>query len=199
MKVTFFGHEFSVSPDVLTPRPETEWLVEKALRLDLPTNAKIADIGTGSGVIGLSLALARPKWQTTLADISSKALRIARQNTRSLKAKNIQFVQSDLMETLSGKFDLIVANLPYVDRSWSWVKPGELKDPPSALYAEDGGLELIRQLVVQANDKLADSGYLILECDESQTTAVIDFAIKRGFFHAEILTGGYGICLQKEK
>lgn len=192
-KKEFYGREFIVSPDVLIPRPETEELVELALA-SVPDKASIVDIGCGSGCIGISLKLERPELDVTLSDISPKALDIAKKNTKNLGA-NVSATQSDLLASFSdAKFDCILANLPYVDKTWE-TSPETAHEPTSALYAEDSGLELIKQLIAQSPDALNKRGLLLLEADPEQHEAIISFAIEHGFEHQA--TRGYALCLMK--
>ena len=151
----FYGREFQVTEDVLIPRPETEVLIEVTKRLK-PT--KILDVGTGSGCIAVTLAKELPGAIVTGIDISEKALEIAE------------------------KFDLIIANLPYVDRDWDWLGPELQFEPKTALFAEDGGLELIKKLIQQAPEHLEQGGCLLLEADKTQHQKITDFAIKTGNF-----------------
>ncbi len=176
----FYGRDFQVTEDVLIPRPETEVLIEVAKRLK-PT--KILDVGTGSGCIAVTLAKELPGAIVTGVDISEKALEIAQNNAKKHHAKVI-FRQSDLLNGLENteKFDLIVANLPYVDRNWDWLGPELQFEPKTALFAEDGGLELIKKLIQQAPKHLEQGGCLLLEADKTQHQKITDFAIKTGNF-----------------
>jgi len=194
--IEFYGREFEITSEVLRPRPETEWLVETCLSLDLPDAARVVDVGTGSGVIAVSLGLERPDWLVLASDVSEPALEVARKNAKDLQAKNVEFTKADLLDGLEGIFDLVVANLPYVDKGWGWVKPEELKDPDVALYADDGGLALIKNLILQAPKKLTPEGYLVLECDDSQVEEIIKFAKGHRFKLHERITGDFGVILQ---
>ena len=175
----FFGREFKVSPDVLIPRPETETMVEMVLSLAgksylpgvkvpesvLSKHPKILDVGTGSGCVAISLKLEIPEAEVYALDISKPALKVAEENAKRLKAK-VNFFESDLLSNVpkDETFDVIVANLPYVDKTWPWIKSIE-HEPEVALYAGDGGLELILKLLKQVQDR---TKYLILEADPVQ-------------------------------
>lgn len=176
----FYGRQFDVTPDVLIPRPETEALIEAAKRLK---PAKILDVGTGSGCIAITLAKELPEAQITGVDISPRALEIAQKNAQKHHAK-VVFRQSDLLKGLSEaeKYDLVVANLPYVDRNWPWLGSELAFEPETALYAEDGGLELIKELIRQAPAHLEPRGYLLLEADRSQHAKITAFARETGNF-----------------
>lgn len=174
----FYGRDFIVNKDVLVPRPETEALVE--LTKQHAKGKTLLDVGTGSGALGLTLALELPGVATTLADISPEALMVAKKNAKKLGLKAVEFVESDLLEhwidqSLSGAFAIIVANLPYVDRTWE-RSPETNHEPYQALFARDGGLELIRQLIDQAPSVLTTDGLLVLEADPEQHDAIIDHA-----------------------
>ena len=188
----FFGREFLVSPDVLIPRPETEAMVEMVLSLAgkeylpgvavpdsvLPEKPRILDVGTGSGCVAVTLKLELPEAEVSACDISLPALEVAEKNARRLKAE-VEFMKSDLLSAVGkcDKFDVIVANLPYVDRSWPWISGVEC-EPDLALYAEDGGLELIFRLLEQAAGR---TKYLILEADPYQHKKIVSFAEKRDY------------------
>ncbi|MBQ5812052.1 peptide chain release factor N(5)-glutamine methyltransferase, partial [Candidatus Saccharibacteria bacterium] len=144
----FYGRNFIITPDVLIPRPETEMMVDAVLSLAgkaylpgvkpaprvLPKNPRILDVGTGSGCVAVSLALELPEASITACDVSEKALKVAQENAKSLRAE-VKFIQSDLLEGVSGDYDVVVANLPYVDENWDWIDKEALgKEPAIALY-----------------------------------------------------------------
>lgn len=169
----FYGREFTVTPDVLIPRPETEALIEFVLNGDF-FNPTILDVGTGSGAIAITLAAEMPNAIVTASDISPVALEVARKNAVALDA-NVAFVQSDLLTNIPGQYTIIVANLPYVDRAWV-VSPETKAEPELALFAEDNGLALIKQLIVRAKNHLLKNGILLLELDTRQIPETIDFS-----------------------
>lgn len=192
-KVNFYGREFVVTKDVLIPRPETEMMVDAVLNLagksylpgvkparpKLPKNPCILDVGTGSGCVAVSLALELPKTSVTACDISEKALKVARKNADILRAK-VEFAKSNLLESISSDFDVVVANLPYVDESWGWIDKEALsREPAMALYAEDGGLALIKKLINQVLERKIQ--YLVLEADPCQHEKVIQYATKNNY------------------
>lgn len=164
-KKEFYTREFAVSPDVLIPRPESEDIINLAKEI-APKPLKILDVGTGSGCLAVTLKLEIPEVEVLALDISPEALEIARQNAKNLNA-DVKFRQSDLCSALKNdeKFDLIVANLPYVDENWEWLSPELQYEPELALYARDGGLELIKRLIQQVPKHLSEQGKLILESD----------------------------------
>lgn len=203
----FYGREFLITPEVLIPRPETEMLVDAVLilagkaylpgvipaRPKLPKNCRILEVGTGSGCIAVSLALELPEVKIAASDVSSEALRVARENAARLGAK-VEFVQSDLMMDVRGDFNVVVANLPYVDENWEWIDKKALsKEPRLALYAEDGGLELIKKLIDQASERKIP--FLILEADPCQHERIMNYAGERGYSLLE--TREFGLVFEK--
>ena len=189
-KIDFYGRDFIVAPDVLIPRPETEMMVDAVLNLvgkaylpgvqpskpKLPQNCSILDVGTGSGCVAVSLALELPNATIIACDVSKEALNIARKNAENLGA-NVKFIESDLLDAISDNIDIIVANLPYVDKNWEWLDKEALSSEPAlALYAEDGGLALIKRLIDRVSER--EFKYLILEADPCQHERVIDYAAK---------------------
>lgn len=168
----FYGREFVVSPGVLIPRPETEKLIEIALGLN---PGKTLDVGTGSGAIAVTLAL-ETNASVVACDISSEALKIASKNAKNLKA-DVEFVKSDLLSNIVGRFDLIVANLPYVDKNWQ-VSSETQFEPNQALFADDFGLALIKKMLDQAPEHLTAGGYVLLEADPRQHELISDYSNK---------------------
>jgi release factor glutamine methyltransferase len=174
----FYGRSFTVTPAVLIPRPETEHLVETVLALHpapkwiLPL--RILDIGTGSGILAITLALELPNATVTATDISAEALAVARQNARSLGAKDhLRFVASDLFAALANeRFDCIVANPPYV--ATDEVLEPQVRDyePVTALYAGEDGLAVYRRLIPEATKHLRRGGHLLVEIGHGQRDAV---------------------------
>ena len=163
----FYGRKFTVTPDVLIPRPETEAIINLAKELK---PQKILDVGTGSGCIAITLKLELPESDVFAVDISPKALKIA----ADLGAK-IAFAESDLLSGVQSEYNLIVANLPYVDKKWDWLSPELRYEPNLALYAEDAGLYAIKRLVSQVKAHLTKNDTLILESDLSQHAKIQEF------------------------
>ncbi|HEX3571173.1 MAG TPA: peptide chain release factor N(5)-glutamine methyltransferase [Acidobacteriaceae bacterium] len=175
----FYGLTLKVTPAVLIPRPETEHLVEAVLKL-LPTNTplKIADIGTGSGAIAISLAAHLPQAAITALDISTEALAIATINAREHNvAGRIRFLQSDLLSALDHEaetFDAIVSNPPYVaetDHATLHPQVGNY-EPAVALFAGETGLDIFHRLIPQAHNALRPTGLLALEIGHGQQDAI---------------------------
>ncbi len=173
----FFGRDFAVSPAVLIPRPETELLVELALatgtNADVPS--RILDLGTGSGCIGITLALELPRAQVSAIDSSTAALAVAQRNAQRHGAR-LHLLQSDWFAALTGeRFDLIVANPPYIAAADPHLDDGDLRhEPPAALASGNDGLDAIRRIVADAPSFLAPGGRLMLEHGYDQGTAVHD-------------------------
>ncbi len=167
----FYGIDFYVDPGVLIPRPESELLVEKAITLaqNHPI-ATIAEIGTGCGAIAISLALNLPQVKIYATDISTPALKVARVNCqRHGLADRVCLLQGDMLAPLPQPVNLIIANLPYVKEAE--IDAGNL-EPLLALNGGSDGLEKIRQLCRQLNDKLHPEGYLLMEIGQGQGKAV---------------------------
>ena len=172
----------------------------KPSKARLPENCTIVDVGTGSGCIAITLALELPKAKITAVDISDPALKVAKRNAKRYKIDNVEFFYSDLLSNATfrpelgnrlmrdlrkhnvpinipdrSKIDAVVANLPYVDRNWSWIdKKALAKEPKIALFADDGGLALIKRLVNQVAEQKIK--YLVLEADPCQHKSVIAYA-----------------------
>lgn len=192
--VEFYGRNFKVTPDVLIPRPESEALIEELLKLPLAARASIVDIGTGSGILGITTALELPSATITLTDISDTALVVARSNAASLGV-DPTLTRSDLLTVFQAqKFDIIIANLPYVDHSWE-RSPETTYEPALALFAPDNGLSLIKRLIVQSSTILSEGGYLVLEADPRQFSNIVDYASGHGF--TEYTRNGYCLILTR--
>ena len=181
----FFGLDFNVTPDVLIPRPETELLVEKAIAWlqESPVRRTIADVGTGSGAIAVSIAVNVPQARVLATDISYKALEVARKNAIKFDVINrIDFVQCDLLpspiESLPTElhFDLICANLPYIPRSTLHKLPIFGREPTLALDGGTDGLDPIRRLLNIAPDWLAPNGMILLEIESARGIQALNFA-----------------------
>lgn len=186
----FYGRRFTVSPQVLVPRPESEAIIE--LLKELGVSGKLLDIGTGSGCLGITAKLEIPKLNVILSDISQPALRVARQNAEKFQA-DVALIKSNLLRAVPGKFDIIIANLPYVDRSWQ-RSPETNHEPALALFAKDEGLALIYQLIDQLPVHLSPSALIFLEADPRQHGAIIAYAGSRQLQHK--LTRGFIVVLQ---
>jgi release factor glutamine methyltransferase len=161
----FYGRPFRVSPDVLIPRPETELLVDQAL-LHLPPGQplRVLDLGTGSGCVAVTIALERPHAIVTAVDRSPAALALAERNARALKA-HVRFLQSDWFGALAAeRFDLIVANPPYIAAADPHLGRGDVRfEPLAALASGSDGFDDLRRIVRDAPAYIAPAGWLWLE------------------------------------
>lgn len=168
----FYGLAFTVTPDVLIPRPETEGLVEAALNWSErrpQTAPHLVDVGTGSGAIAVTLAVRLPQARITAVDVSPEALDVARHNaSRHGVAEHIEFVQGDLLEALPGPFDAILANLPYIPTATLQTLDVLRWEPSLALDGGPDGLNLMRVLIQQATTRLLAGGLLALETQYDQ-------------------------------
>ncbi len=173
-KRDFYDLTFRVTEAVLIPRPETELLVELALKL-IPGNqfCKILDLGTGSGAIAITLAKHRPQSQVTAIDLSSNAIAVSRWNAENLEVNNIYLKTGNWFDELSGeRFDLIVSNPPYVAENDPHLQQGDLRfEPQMALSTGDNGLACIRHIIATAPDYLVNTGWLLLEHGYDQAAA----------------------------
>jgi release factor glutamine methyltransferase len=173
----FFDLELKVSPAVLIPRPETEHLVEEALRwvASHPEIAQVADVGTGSGALAICLAGRLPRARVWAVDVSPEALQVAAENVgRYSLGKRITLVCSDLLSQIKGPFDLIVANLPYVphDEIETLMPDVAQFEPHLALGGGPDGLNLLRRLAAQLPTRLTRPGLALLEMDPRQAETV---------------------------
>lgn len=178
----FYGREFIVNRLVLIPRPETEHLVEAVLGLH-PAPQRILDIGTGSGILAVTLALELTNAPVTATDISTAALAVAQKNAEQLGvAERIRFVAADLFATLGEeRFDCIVSNPPYVG-SGEVLEPQVREfEPATALYAGEDGLSVYRRLIPEAREHLNLGGHLLLEIGHGQRDAIASLLTQSGF------------------
>jgi release factor glutamine methyltransferase len=171
----FMNRDFIVTPHVLIPRPETEHVVDAAIAWAAGRGPlRIIDVGTGSGIIALSLAAHLPQAQVIAADVSAVALVVARDNGADLA--NVEYVQSDLLEAVDGGFDIICANLPYIASAELNVLEVARFEPAVALDGGADGLTLIRRLLARAPVRLNTPGLLLLEIGADQGAAVAALA-----------------------
>ncbi|HEM5998188.1 TPA: peptide chain release factor N(5)-glutamine methyltransferase [Streptococcus suis] len=168
-KADFRGLEFAVDERVLIPRPETEELVDLILQENSRAGLRILDIGTGSGAIAISLAKARPDWEVVAVDISEDALAVAQENARSNQV-SVQFIQSDVLQAVTGQFDIIVSNPPYIspDDTDEVGLNVLTSEPHLALFAEEDGLAIYRQIADHAGAFLKENGKLYFEIGYKQ-------------------------------
>lgn len=183
----FYGRRFKTTPAALIPRPESETfitllgeLIPKNLPL-LPEKLKVVDVGTGTGCLGITAKLEWPELDVTLIENSVHALNLAKQNAALLQA-DVRFVKNDLLRGYATTIDIVIANLPYVDRDWE-VSPDTRAEPAEALYASNQGLSLIFRLLDQAVLLLRPGGHILLESDPRQQHKIIERAKSLGYKH----------------
>lgn len=170
----FFGRSFLCDGRALIPRPETELLVELVLAKAAKAPARFLDVGTGSGVIAITLALECPGAVVEAVDLSADALALARENAVRLGAEQVHFHQGHLLPA-EGIFDIIVANLPYIATGELDTLQKEVRfDPRSALDGGEDGLGLVRELISAAPERLAPGGLIALEIGHNQAGRVAE-------------------------
>ncbi|GFH41638.1 release factor glutamine methyltransferase [Lactococcus hodotermopsidis] len=170
----FYGLTITVDRRALIPRPETEELVDLILAENATEGLKVLDIGTGTGVIALSLGKHQPTWQLTATDISAETLELAAQNAEKTKISNLTFIQSDVFSHISEKYDIIVSNPPYIaDFEKADMAKNVLEyEPHLALFAENDGLAIYQKMAENASQFLTETGKLYLEIGYLQGQSV---------------------------
>ena len=176
----FFGLRLQITPDVLIPRPETELLVELAAKY-LPAHGRALDLGTGSGAVAIALANERSDATIYATDISEAALQVAQQNATA-HGLSVHFFQSDWTASVTGMFDLIISNPPYIAAGDPHLSQGDLRfEPVSALTDHHNGLTAISAIVHGAPSHLTAGGWLLLEHGYDQADAVCDLLRQNGW------------------
>ena len=186
---TFAGHRIALTPDVLIPRPETEILLEEAVKLITPDGLPVLDVGTGSGILALALAKKFPQLEIVAVDVSVAALAVARKNAASNLpgSGKIRFMESDLMETpsLPERFQMIVANLPYIPTGQIDGLMREVRhEPRLALDGGADGLDLVRRLITQSAGR---TRRLALELGDGQAEEAKTLCLRAGYALIRIL------------
>jgi len=180
----FYSLAFKVTPAVLIPRPETELLVEAALeRIARDAPRRVLDLATGSGCVSIAIAKQRPRARVVATDISDAALELARENARRHAAANVEFVESDWFGALgAARFDVIVANPPYIAEGDPHLAAGDLRfEPRRALVAGPDGLECIGPIVARAHAHLVAGGWLLFEHGHDQAARCLSLLARIGF------------------
>ena len=193
--VEFCGHIFLCDKRAMVPRPETEQLVEFLKSEIQDRKSKILDVGTGSGVIALSLAMKFPETEVLAVDISDDALALAHENAARLNLPDrVEFLKSNLLENVEGTFDLIVANLPYISTQERHTLSREvLHDPAVALFASARGDELVHELLARAPSKLRPGGLLALEIGIGQSEPLLSALAEKNFRDIYLKTDYSGV------
>lgn len=207
----FYGRKFIVNPAVLIPRPETETLINLIKELNIPKTPKFLEIGTGSGCIGVTLALEFPQSYVLATDLSVRALEVAQQNNFRHEGR-MDLVESNLLRDVEfdvdpedkegngERFNVVVANLPYVNKEWAWVDEQNLsQEPAMALYARsNNGLStyqrFLNELKHYRNEGRIWFDYLVVEADPCQHASLIKMAERAGLFHLK--TQGFGLVFE---
>ena len=172
----FLDYRFKVTPDTLIPRPETEELVEKCLKLtqkQANQALKVVDVGTGTGAIAISLKDKRPTWQVCAVDLSSAALEVAQENAQQIGVA-LEFILSDCLDEVAGTIDILISNPPYISQDEYELMDVSVREfePKMALFAENNGLAIYQKIAEQAQSKLAKDGKIFLEIGFMQGPAV---------------------------
>lgn len=175
----FFGREFLVSQAVMVPRPETEIMIEMLTKTRLPSSPAIADIGTGSGCIGISTALELPDAAVYLYDISEAALVIAKANAKALGA-TVHAAKADLLQNVTRHFDVVLANLPYVPDAYP-INQAAQHEPRQALFAGHDGLDLYRRLWRQLANRATQPEFVFTESLSIQHAKMAQLAQTAGY------------------
>ena len=183
----FWGRTFSINKNVLDPRGDTETLIDYVIEKPVKT---VLELGTGSGVIAVTLACAWKEVQVTAVDISEDALLLAQINAEKFNVENkIQFLKSDWFENVEGIFDMIISNPPYI----GWVEQDKISaevkkyDPEIALFAGYDGFDAYKKIIPSLSKFLNQDGLVVLEVGASQSSQVKDIMNSSGFFDVEIL------------
>jgi release factor glutamine methyltransferase len=169
----FYGLELYINENVLTPRVETEKMVEYATHY-APKNSRLIDVGTGSGALAIAIKKQRADLEIWATDVTDEALAVARKNAATHQV-TVEFIKSNLLDHINGSFETVVTNLPYL-RKDADLMPEVTKEPAVALFGGSDGLELYRRFLQQLPAHLAPGGYLFTECDPWQHEALMKLA-----------------------
>ena len=189
----FFGLTFKVDENVLIPEQETELLVEEVIKHS--EGKSVLDMCTGSGCIAISIALFGKPSKVAASDISEKALEVARENAKSLKAGEISFIQGDMFENVTDKFDIIVSNPPYIETGEIDELMPEVRDyiPRLALDGDIDGLKFYRIISKEAVKKINKNGRIFYEIGYNQSRAVASILLENGFTDVKIMKDYSGL------
>ena len=189
----FFGLTFKVNENVLIPEQETELLVEEVIKHS--EGKSVLDMCTGSGCIAISIALFGKPSKVAASDISEKALEVARENAKSLKAGEISFIQGDMFENVTDKFDIIVSNPPYIETGEIDELMPEVRDyiPRLALDGDIDGLKFYRIISKEAVKKLNKNGRIFYEIGYNQSRAVASILFENGFTDITVIKDYSGL------
>ena len=191
----FMGLPFRVTPEVLIPRPDTEILVEAVLKRLPQGVSRLADIGTGSGAIAVSLAANNEELSIEAVDISPAALKVAAENAVALgTVERVSFLEGDMLAPLSGTYQAVVSNPPYIPRADMLTLEPDVKDyePQGALFGGEDGLDFYRQLA-GCGEFLAEGGFVAVEVGIGEAEAVAALFTSKGLVRPEIIKDYAGI------
>lgn len=177
-KTEFYGREFIITSAVLEPRPESETMIDQMKKLNLPGRVIIADIGTGSGALGITAAFEIPDSVIILSDIDKETLVVAQKNLTKHRVK-AQIFNTDLLDNLPG-CDVVLANLPYVPDNYE-INQAALNEPKIAIFGGEDGLDLYRRLFVQISERARKPTYVLTESLPFQHKKLAEIANKSGY------------------
>ncbi len=186
----FYGLPFFVDNNVLIPRPDSETLVESALKIleKSHENKSVLDLCTGSGALGISLKHTLPHLNVTCTDISPEALSVCRKNSRAILGYELEIIESNLFDKIDGDFDIIITNPPYLTgRETSEMMETGWPEPPISLDGGTDGLDFIRTIINEAHGFLKEKGSLIIESGIDQTDRIADMLISGHYRNVEIV------------
>ena len=192
---SFFGRTFKVNPHVLIPRADTETLIEKALsKINVRNAYEILDLGCGTGIIGITIALERPLSKITLIDQSEHAIQNTKDNQALYQVTNVMIQKSDWFNTLDQtRFDVILSNPPYLEENDPHLLQGLEVEPMDALVAGPAGTEAIQHIIKNAKNYIKPSGWLFIEHGYNQAEIVKDLFKNNNYQHIENAKDIHGV------
>ena len=192
---SFYGRTFKVNPHVLIPRADTEILIEKALsKINAHDLYEILDLGCGTGIIGITIALERPLSNVTLIDQSEHAIQNTKENQTLHQVTNVMIQKSDWFSALDQtRFDVILSNPPYLEDNDPHLSQGLEDEPLDALVSGPTGIEAIQYIIENAKNHIKPSGWLFIEHGYNQAIILKDLFEKNGYQHIENANDIHGI------
>ena len=184
---SFYGRTFKVNPHVLIPRADTEILIEKALtKINVRDRYEVLDLGCGTGIIGITIALERPLSKVTLTDQSAHAIQNTKENQMLHQVTNVMIQKSDWFSALDQtRFDVILSNPPYLEDNDPHLSQGLEDEPLDALVSGPSGIEAIQYIIENAKNHIKPSGWLFIEHGYNQAIILKDLFEKNGYQHIE--------------